>query len=865
MSRFTSLRQTGALAAFLAVFAFGFAAMAVDTVANTYQERLAAAMQSINKHYEDVKRELHEEYQAITEEKDENCNAIFEKVRALKAERQDALKKFGEQKSALDKSVAAADINAADKRYITENAAMGDEGAQIRRAYDNSLETLQQLYTLNGRRYNELLKIHNAREALEENRFRELRDIASRSIRADLRADNAKLIDAEKREMTVGKDYLAAEEKRATDRYNTALDALDDYKDLVNKRIAAQSDYLKRYDSIMKDLAKPNLTAADRTSYTEDLAKLNADKDAAERSYENAARYIDEKLSAERLRSRELFGVENDRREIEAAWAKQDGRYAERRTQLKDRLGQANLSADAKKALDSEIAALDQRYADAKTAQANAIENIDSRQKLAQRALDERMAYLKARNDIRARMAGKPVSEENFKGFRDEVAKLEEKRIASERDIRNQMAALAGAMPAAFRGSRWDRGDVQTRGARMMGRIDGMRDTIQSKYDETLQQYNTSIDSLDKRLAAGGLTDAERQGIMAEKDKAQKELDAAKERFDGALKNVDERKDAEQKRLAARAQYIAQRNDMRDKLNAADVSHDDLVKQEQQLATLDRQFADGEKQFRASQKPLGTLVPAEAADANWRDRIRADWDRGMTWLHDEFGPSNRPAEQAAKAAAAASSMAAVTGSVGVPGYPPLPPQYDNVQQTRAVGNAVSSVTSAADRAVAGAENAADKAVAATKSAADKAVADTKAAADKAVADTRAATNKAIADTKSVAGKAVSGVESAADKAAASVKSAAGTVAADTRSVADKAATGVKSAAGSIADDTRSAADKVAGTTTAAATAAGTTAANATTPREGVYERDRAAGEGVWESLKDAIVTTYHDAVDYLTD
>ncbi|MCD8350676.1 MAG: hypothetical protein LUC93_08720 [Planctomycetaceae bacterium] len=671
-----SFRTTGALPAFLAAMLLGSFAVAADTVAprtgvatvpvvvpatvpvtvpaaapstaaTAYQQRLDNELQRINQHYDDVRHELNEEYQAITEEKDENCNAIFEKVRALKAEREIALQRAQQQRDTLRETMANSNIPQDDQRFIAAASPLDAEGEQVARAYDNSLETLQQLYQLNGRRYNELLKIHNAREALEENRFRELRDLTAQSLRLDSQANRANLTDADRRELDTRQAMFEEEQRRDQDRYQTATNALDEYRDLVNSRIAAQRDYLNRYDVLMRELARPEITANDRTNYTTELAQLNAEKNLAEKRYQNDVRYIEEKLNFERLRGREMSRIADERRAVEAAWAQQDGRYADRRADLNRQLSPADLAPDEHQNLDTQLAALDRRYSQAKEAYNQALQNLDEREKLAERAVDERMAYLKDRNDIRVKMTEAAATEENFANFRDQIAQLEERRIMEERDIRNQMLSLAGTMPSSYRGNRFETGNMQRRMSRSLGRIDNMRENIQAKWQSRQNDFNEQIRVLDQRLGADNLSDLDRAKINEEKAKVQQELAAAEERFNRATAALDERRDLEQKRMTARADYMNKRRQLRDNLNAESMDYDDMVQYEQQLAALDLEFANQEKEYRASARPLASLMPADAADENWQDRMQASWERGVQRIDAEpVPPAVRQAAEA---------------------------------------------------------------------------------------------------------------------------------------------------------------------------------------------------------------------------
>ncbi len=720
-----SFRTTGALPAFLAAMLLGSFAVAADAVAPqigtaavpparpavaqaampaaapvaapsaiaaSYQQRLNDELQRINQHYDDVRHELNEEYQAITEEKDENCNAIFEKVRALKAEREIALQRSEQQRAALRETMANSSIPQDDQRFIAAASPLDTEDAQLEQTYNNSLETLQQLYQLNGRRYNELLKIHNAREALEENRFRELRDLTAQSLRLDSQANRNNLTDADRRELDTRQAAFEEEQRRDQERYQTAVNALDEYRDLVNSRIAAQRDYLTRYDELMRELARPDLAANDRTDFTAQLAQLNAEKNMAERRYQNDVRYIEEKLNFERLRGREMSRIADERRAVEAAWARQDSRYSERRADLNRQLSAADLAPADHQNLDTQVSALDRRYAQAREAYNQALQNLDEREKLAEEAVNQRMAYLRDRNNIRVQMTEADVTEENFANFRDQIAQLEERRIMEERDMRNHMMSLATAMPSNYRGNRFESGNMQRRMSRTLGRIDNMKENLQAKWQSRQNNLNEQIRVLDQRLGADNLSDLDRAKINEEKAKVQQELAAAEERFNRATAALDERRDREEKRMTARAEYIQKRRQLRENLDAENMDYEDMVQYEQQLAALDTEFAKQEKEFRTSARPLASLMPADAADENWQDRMQASWERGLQRIQSE--PIPPAVRQAAESRVDAvmppvtqtSAATTVTTAGGVTTVRPTPATAAAARRNAAVRN-----------------------------------------------------------------------------------------------------------------------------------------------------------------------------------
>lgn len=60
-----------------------------------------------------------------------------------------------------------------------------------------------------------------------------------------------------------------------------------------------------------------------------------------------------------------------------------------------------------------------------------------------------------------------------------------------------------------------------------------------------------------------------------------------------------------------------------------------MVKHEQQLVELERQYADLKKRYRQSARPLTGLIAARTIAANWRDRVGADRRREPHCICDE--------------------------------------------------------------------------------------------------------------------------------------------------------------------------------------------------------------------------------------
>lgn len=625
MNRFFT-HETGFLrVVFACLLLSAGAARAVDAASDNYQDRVNAAMSKINQSCDDVQKELDEDYAAIAKERDKSGAAIADSVKALEQKRMDMVAKFNAEFKKFEDNMRTANIPASDKRYIDAATPLKADRESIDRTYENSLATLQQLYQLNSKRFTELMKIHNARESIESAHHREERAMATENVRREVQAGVVGT-DAEKRAAKLREQEYEDQRQESQSRYNASLNALDDYRALVNSRLKEQHNYLSDYAAIMQDLNRTDITPANRADYAERLAKLNVRKDAEERQYQNNALFIEEKLTFEQMRGRELARAAEERRQVEEAWFNTDENYRNQLAALdKERTGAG--TAELKKGAEDRIARLNERHAAEKAAYQAAVNNVEERQKLVQQAMDERLSYLESRNDIRLSMAKQPMTEETFDKYRTEIAKLEERRISGERGISDKLANLAGAVSPAYRMATVDATNPALRRARVADRIDGMKSEIQNRWNAVQAKLNSEADAVVQKLMSNDLTPAERTRLEYERASLNKRMAESQDRMMMAVEKLEGKKALEEKRMAARTEYIAKRNALRDGFKMDTAQYNDVEDFEKRLSDLDSEYARQEQEYFEKMRGIdGAVIPGMSpitgvmpnqGDADW--------------------------------------------------------------------------------------------------------------------------------------------------------------------------------------------------------------------------------------------------------
>lgn len=616
----------GSIVALAALLCFGVVA-AAETAQTEFQRRFGEEIRKLTRHYNDVRKELEEEYAAIVTDKNENCNAIHDRIKELNKKRAAMQKEAAREMGKAREDLARANGIEGDAIAAAREILPANPQKNINDAYEQSMASMRRLYQLNDKRFAELLKIHDMRESLEEARHREERDMAARRVRTAMRLDGSGDASHEKRELEVEAKRLDDLAREREARYQAVLAALDEYRDAVQKRIGAQKNSMVEQDRIMREIAGvvPAFEEADalgapvdaigtlaiperKIGFAQELAELDARKNAEERRYQNEIRFIQEKLAFQQRRNRELSRLNAELHDVEQTWAEKRTAHDLAVRNIDAALADTAIAESEKTTLKSQLQKLKERLAADKKAYGEAVDNVKQRLELSEKALADRMSYLKRRSELRGRLVAASASPtaDAMDAFRQEMAKLEERRIDAEREARDEISGLAAAMPTAFRAPPWVGSDIESRRARWNARFDRMRETLETDMENEKTKYQNEILELERRLTEGDLGEEERRQIENVIQTKKNESAAISRDYETTLSNLQERRKMEGRRLAGRARYIAERNRLSDRMHSSAGEGVGAII-EKRIRELDDKWERRESQYRRNM----TAQPAE--------------------------------------------------------------------------------------------------------------------------------------------------------------------------------------------------------------------------------------------------------------
>ena len=616
--------------AFAAVLLLGTAALAVEAApaaATGIKSQINEIIDSLDQGFADIREGLRIQYDELLRDRDDSGAALFKKVRALNAEREKESAAMRAEMRKFTKSMEDQKIPPTDQRYRQGTQKFVDEENAITDRFDSSLSLLQRAYQLDNKRYNELLKIHSAREALENERNGRQRDIAAESVRLEQSGLG-------RRQLSVRRAALSDRQRELESDYKSQLDALDGYAALVNKRLKAQQSFLADYDKLIAEMNAPGSPPAAGDKILKNLTAFSEKKAAEERAYQNDLLAVDERMTMERARARELGRFADERRTLEMARVDAASESADKRSSLLEQSKSASLSADAKKAFESRIAALDSATKADAEAYDQALKSLGERRSLMEKALDDRQSYLKDRNALRSKLAEKPNDAAALESFRKDIGALEDKRMAQERDLRGKLSALRDQIPSRVHAALFSSVDFEGRADRLMNRIDAMRGNLQTRRDRQDKNLRDQIASVDNTLLDNTLAEEARTHLSEQRALLQSEAAAAKLRFDRAIAALEQRKTAEQRRVADRKAFVERRRDLMTQLDKQEPGSVSLDRLNAEIANLDNDFASKEREFSGTLRmpPMAGLFSSDdsSVDGIVSDAdIQASWDSGV--------------------------------------------------------------------------------------------------------------------------------------------------------------------------------------------------------------------------------------------
>lgn len=623
----TSIASAANAAADQAAKTVDRAASEMSKVQAAFQESLGRELSRLNQRYDDVKKELEEEYVGLTHDKEAANEKIFNRLRDLTKRKDETEARIAQEYAKVKAEMQKNGIPAQDKRYTDAIAAVDGRKSMIDGAYDSSRATLQQLYQLTNKRFNELEKIQTARETLETNRHREERDLTAQRLGNEAHSTRSGLTEDDRRNIEIRNEGFKSMQKGIDDRYHNSLNALDEYKTLVNRRMKDQAKYEAEHLAITQGLADADLDSVSRGEFIEHLNTLDRTKDLAEQRYQNSLRFVEEKLGLQNRRNREMSRLNDYRRDIEENWSGIMADYRRQRATIETQLKQASAS-DLKAQLEKKLSDLKEGYEKDRAAYDSALKNLGERRKLMEKSMDDQLSYLKERNNIRLRMSENPMNAESLEKYRSEIGALEENRMDAEQKMRDRMTELYSQMPTGYRDAPWKKGNPDARRDRMAMRMGKLRQDLENSYQAGKAAYKNKVEQINAALAVPNIDQTRRTQLQAQMNQVEQNNKQIEEQYAKAKQALDARAQLEERRMASRAAYMQKRLDLWRQMNAAAAA--DKSGFTEQLRALDSQWLAQERAYRGSEEPLASLLPDDhKLDAQKQDEINLGWSREM--------------------------------------------------------------------------------------------------------------------------------------------------------------------------------------------------------------------------------------------
>ncbi|MCD8245180.1 MAG: hypothetical protein LUD38_15585, partial [Parabacteroides sp.] len=590
---------------------------------------LQSELQKIENRYESVRNELNEDYNALVKDHDDKCNEIFEQVKTLREDQAAEHQKLVTDYNDFKARMTTANVSNYDEQYKTEAQKFASRKDTNSSVYDASMANLRHTYLLNTQRFEELMKIHNAREALEERKYRQERDFARDNLRLQSRVRNVSADSSQNENVKFAQQAMEERKNMIDQSYQNTLAALDEYKDAVEKRLNDQENYLKQIDGIKQNMARADITPEDMSHYREQLVSIEDQKNIDEAVYNNNVQFIEEKLSLNQMRDREIAALDKAKIEMDRRHAASYDRIASQQAEMNRRLADSSLTITDRSALEKELGNTDALKERQDTLYNQAVAAYNDRRDIIEQAYKERLAYIEDRNDIRVNMAETPVTADNIGDFRTRVASLEERRINEEKAIRDKMMSASNKVPSVYRVSVYSVDMDNDRPSRSSSRVDNMKRSLDSRWNREQQELQNRKTSLQERLNSSDTTDQEKQQLQSLINSLDEQLASKKQRYENAVQKMQERKALDQQMMSGRMAYQQKRQDLMQKLNATNVTYDDIIQYETQLNALDSDWDKQMKDYRSKMRSFSGIMSSDGDNRQWRSQAQSDWQRGV--------------------------------------------------------------------------------------------------------------------------------------------------------------------------------------------------------------------------------------------
>ncbi len=573
----------------------------------------------VERHYADSNR-LEKEYMALKQDRDKNADRIFRQLRGLEDVNKSTLAKLDGELKDFDRIMTASKIARTDKRYVDGMKSIRAQMGDARAVFNSGTAGLRRLYQLNTLRYNELLKIHEARQNLLDRRYSELRDLVAEQAGLETRRAAKGLTPLARKALDLRQAAFEDRERQATGRYDNSAKALNDVRKLTEQRIKSQRDYLIRHEEIMQRVALAGGNLPPASGLAAELNQLRERRDADEREYLNDFRYLRERLALQQFLNRELGRLDNLKIELEDRWLAKENDLVVEGRELDARLADKSITPEQEKSLEEARKKFEADYGKAQSDYAFTIALLGERRDLTEKGMSRQFAYLKDRSDLRARIAASRNSGANLAKYRAEMDSIEAKRLDNERETRDGLMALIDKVPEEYRESPWLGGPPEERRQRIEERHLRTREAMNDDYviakkatedllaELTAKMDNPATPAADKPELGGRI--AELVEMLAVQNRLYMHASAV----------IDARQKLEEARFDNLEKYLAERAKLLKESKATLLSYEQLDRYNKQIRDLDQDWDNQEQAYLMSARPLRDLFPADGGMA-------AGWER----------------------------------------------------------------------------------------------------------------------------------------------------------------------------------------------------------------------------------------------
>ncbi len=589
-----------------------------------FARRLDNTLMRIEQLNQDIWNELDEEYALIIAERDGNAANIATQIEKAKDAHAKAFADIERQQAELEKRRQSPDASPGDANDVEEQKKIDQNTAAANLAFDFSLANLQQLYQLNSRRFDDLMKIHGQRDILEDRRMLEEKNLAALEISLRNDAANPNLSPAQREMYTYFQNALANAQQEAEARYRADSAALDEYRDLVVKRLGFLKKNLSQQTEVMARLSQPGLTTPERDRYLKDIARIAFNKDVEEKIYQNDVRFLEEKIAYERDRTHELASLATQRHDLDATFADLKTQAWLEMSEIQKRLDGPGLTSEDRANLKSRLESLDNTVEEHEKDYRDAVRNLTARRDIVKKGLQERLAYIRERNQLRQEMYAEPVTSTSHQKFRNRIVDLQNRHIAEETANRKQLAELAQVVPPTFAFSPWKRGDMDIRLYRLQGRMDAVRTLLKRNLDRDVDELNNKAREVNLRMSGIDLADQQRKPLETQLAGLNKQIIDRNNDYRQTLKRVGEAETAAEEKIMDRGQYIEQRSELMKDLALSGIAGPEAEKEIRKLQSLDSEWRKREGQYRLGGQPFSGIFMVENFEMALPDDVDAN-------------------------------------------------------------------------------------------------------------------------------------------------------------------------------------------------------------------------------------------------